>query len=280
MTYSPKPPFPDWDHRRYFVDEAGDPTLFNKHGTPIIGEPGCSRYFVLGFAEIDQEEILNNKFINLRTDLLGDAKLNKLPSMQLSARKTMEQFHAVNDHPSIRSRVIDIICAHQFCFYAIIRDKKRVLSDLYATQRIVPNYRYSDNTLYDSMVERLFRDRLHAEHCSILFSRRGRSDRTEALIKALQAAQARFQERWNSPAGRPPIVRAADSRHSAGLQLTDYCLWALQRIITIGDDSLWRVLNPHAVEIVSLDHGPGLDGHAFNRLNPLTLESWRQAPGI
>ncbi len=28
----------------YFVDEAGDPTLFNRKGQLIIGNEGCSRY--------------------------------------------------------------------------------------------------------------------------------------------------------------------------------------------------------------------------------------------
>ena len=29
----------------YFVDEAGDPSLFNAKGKVIVGTEGCSRYF-------------------------------------------------------------------------------------------------------------------------------------------------------------------------------------------------------------------------------------------
>ena len=36
----------------YYVDEAGDGTLFNARGKVIIGEEGCSRYFMLGILEV------------------------------------------------------------------------------------------------------------------------------------------------------------------------------------------------------------------------------------
>lgn len=34
--------------RRYFVDEAGDPVLFNRRREVVVGRDGCSRYFVIG----------------------------------------------------------------------------------------------------------------------------------------------------------------------------------------------------------------------------------------
>lgn len=38
--------------RHYYVDEAGDLTLFNKKGKVIIGQEGCSKLFFLGTAHI------------------------------------------------------------------------------------------------------------------------------------------------------------------------------------------------------------------------------------
>jgi len=32
----------------FFVDEAGDDTLFDKKGRVIVGQEGCSNYFILG----------------------------------------------------------------------------------------------------------------------------------------------------------------------------------------------------------------------------------------
>jgi len=36
---------------RDYFDEAGDGTLFNKHGRVIVGTEGCSRFFILGLVE-------------------------------------------------------------------------------------------------------------------------------------------------------------------------------------------------------------------------------------
>jgi hypothetical protein len=36
----------------YYVDEAGDGTLFDSRGRTIIGTPGCSIFFILGLLEI------------------------------------------------------------------------------------------------------------------------------------------------------------------------------------------------------------------------------------
>jgi hypothetical protein len=38
--------------RHYFVDEAGDGTLFNGKGQVLIGSEGCSRFFILGLVDI------------------------------------------------------------------------------------------------------------------------------------------------------------------------------------------------------------------------------------
>ena len=42
----------------YFVDEAGDSTLFNKKGEVLLGTQGCSRYFMLGLLQVGNPETL------------------------------------------------------------------------------------------------------------------------------------------------------------------------------------------------------------------------------
>ncbi len=46
------------DKIRFFVDEAGDPTIFNNAGEVIIGNNGCSRFFMLGKLEVDDPNLL------------------------------------------------------------------------------------------------------------------------------------------------------------------------------------------------------------------------------
>ena len=57
----------------YFVDEAGDPTLFNRKGRIIVNEDGCSNYFILGKMEIDEPAEVEQALEALRADLLKKA---------------------------------------------------------------------------------------------------------------------------------------------------------------------------------------------------------------
>ena len=41
----------------YFVDEAGTPTLFRRCRESIVGQEGCSNYFILGKLEVDEPGI-------------------------------------------------------------------------------------------------------------------------------------------------------------------------------------------------------------------------------
>lgn len=271
---------PRWDLRRYYIDEAGDPTLFNKHGTVIAGREDCSSHFLIGHVEVDDPAALSRAIEDLRRDLLNDPALSRLPSMQPEARKTAEAFHANKDHPEVKKEVFDLLARKPFRFYAVVRDKRQVLEDLRATQRLFPEFRYSENALYDSMVGRLLRDRLHVEECQIVFARRGKKDRQAAFLRAIESAKTGFADRWGHMVETPQTARGAYPREFAGLQAVDYCLWALQRLIMRGDDSWWPKVASKTVEVVTLDHGRPQDGLAFGGSNPLTLDSWKKLPGI
>ena len=87
--------------RYYFVDEAGDLTLFNKKGKVIIGQEGCSKYFILGIAQLNNPHETRVKINELRNVILSDAYLQGIPSVQ---RKTKYFFHAKDDCPASGKR--------------------------------------------------------------------------------------------------------------------------------------------------------------------------------
>src|SRR5690606_13895685 len=58
--------------RYYYVDEAGDSTLFNARGRVIVGSEGCSRFFILGKLEVVQPDHLADALLALRKRLLAD----------------------------------------------------------------------------------------------------------------------------------------------------------------------------------------------------------------
>jgi hypothetical protein len=89
----------------YFVDEAGDPTLFNRKGRVIVGDEGCSRYFMLGKLEISEPEVLSAQLAALRQELVTDPYFKAVPSMRPGNRKTALAFHAKDDVSEVRRRI-------------------------------------------------------------------------------------------------------------------------------------------------------------------------------
>ena len=97
----------------YFVDEAGDGTLFNKRKQVVVGREGCSGYFALGALEVADPKTLHDALVALRTDLRADPYLAKVPSMQPERRKTAEAFHAKDDCAEVRREVYRLLLQHE-----------------------------------------------------------------------------------------------------------------------------------------------------------------------
>jgi hypothetical protein len=231
--------------RRYFVDEAGDAVLFDGKGRSIIGMTGCSRYFILGLLDVADPVALTHALHDLRETLLSDPYFSGVPSMQPKARKTAFAFHAKDDLPEVRREVFSVLMKHDLRFFAVVRNKRKVLD--YVRERNLADspYRYHPNELYDYLVRSLFKDRLHKDdEYQICFARRGKSDRTEALAAALEAARKKFTEKWGIESTAPMIVKPYSSSGNAGLQAVDYFLWALQRFYERSEDRFLNLLWP------------------------------------
>jgi len=85
----------------YFVDEAGDLTLFNKRGKIIVGSQGVSKFFMLGVADIPNPKNVHYTLNKLRAELLADPYFKNVPSMRPEASKTAISFHASKDLPKL-----------------------------------------------------------------------------------------------------------------------------------------------------------------------------------
>lgn len=241
--------------RFYFVDEAGDPTLFSARGQVLVGSEGCSRCFMLGVLDVADPAVLAVAMQALRMQLLADPYFHGVPSMQPASRKTALAFHAKDDVAEVRREVFKLLLQHDLKFFAVVRDKQRVLD--YVQRRNLNDlaYRYQPNELYDNLVARLFKNRLHlAPEVEVCFAARGKSDRSAALRSALQTAQARFQAAWGRPSATALHVKQSTPAHEAALQAVDYFLWALQRHFERGEsryaELIWsKVGVVHAVDM-------------------------------
>ena len=176
----------------YFVDESGDPALFNTKGRVIVGSEGCSRFFILGNLDVSEPQRLADALNDLRRNLLADPYFAGVPSMSPQQRKTARMFHAKDDVAEVRREVFKLLLNFDVRFYAVVRDNSRSLKGL-AHNLKRPRYRYHPNQLYDRCVPLLFEGRLHKhESYRIVFARRGSSDRTQAFESGLLEAKEKF----------------------------------------------------------------------------------------
>jgi hypothetical protein len=280
MNKRPKK-IPSVDTRHYFVDEGGDGTLFASKGRVIIGTPGCSRFFMLGLLDVLDPAALQTSMDNLRAQLLNDPYFRNVPSMQSAGGKTALAFHAKDDLPEVRREVFNFLRnVDGLRFFAVVTDKLSVLDFVRQQNERKPTYRYNPNELYDYLTRRLFRDRLHQDGSyEIMFSKRGKSDRTAALKNALEAARLRFAEQWNVTSYAPMHVTAGTPQTHAGLQAVDYFTWALQRLYEAGEDRyveyLWSSF--HLVQDIDDQRQAGY-GAYYTQKKPLNAAvlAWRK----
>lgn len=266
--------------RQYFVDEAGDPILFNRRKQIVVATEGCSGYFVLGLMDIADPNGLGAAMEKLRQDLLSDPYLRGVPSMQAKAGRTALAFHAKDDPPEVRREVFKLLMReeHTMRFFAVVRDKQAVLAYVRQRNEQDVSYRYRPNELYDSLVSRLFKDRLHKDDgYRIHFARRGSSDRTAALCDALERARSNFARKWGILSNAPIEVCPATPQQCPGLQATDYFLWALQRVYERGEGRYLQFVWPKVSLVHDIDDTTTAKyGAYYTRKNPLECDKMRR----
>jgi hypothetical protein len=240
--------------KHYFVDEAGDPVLFDGKGRVLVGTEGCSRYFVVGLLDVADATKLSADLANLRADLLADPYFKNVPSFQPEAKKTALYFHAKDDLPEVRREMLKLLRRHELKFSAVVRDKQAVLDFVRARNERGTTYRYKPDDLYDHAVRRLFKDRLHKhDGYTIRFAIRGNNHRTAAFQTALETARERFASERGIAIVSKLDVKAARPTDEPALQAVDYYLWALQRTFEKREDRFLELLWPQCSLVVDVD---------------------------
>jgi len=236
----------------YFVDEAGDTTLFNARGVVVVGMEGVSNTFIVGVADVPDPAHARLRLEQLRTALIADPYFKGVPSMQPGTGKTASCFHAKNDLPEVRREVFKLLSSLGVKVQAAIRRK----ADLVGTARILhargEKLRASD--VYDDLVRRLFKNLLHrgSSH-EVCFARRGKGDRQEALEAAITLAKRNFRRKWNTDVNQPCLIRSSVPSQDAGLEIVDYYLWALQRLIERDEDRYFAAVADQFSLVMDLD---------------------------
>ena len=275
MTSEPETPK---SRLHYFVDEAGDPTLFNRKGRVIVGDAGCSRYFILGKLDIEEPQSLDGELASLRADLLADPYFKGVPSMQPKANKTALAFHAKDDVAEVRREVYRLLLKARLRFYAVVRDKLHLASYVQQQNARDPRYRYSQNEQYDLLVSELFAKLHHmADQVHICFAKRGTKPRNDAFRRALEQAGEAFARGFGFQHPAVNEVMSSTPQHCPGLQAADYYLWALQRFYERREDRFLELIWPQVGEIHDLDRlDQGRRGVFYTKQKPLMLAAFEE----
>lgn len=239
-------PQPPASAKHYFVDEAGDGTLFDRKGRVIIGEAGCSQFFIVGLADVANVAAIKADFDALRAAVINDPFLRKLRQFRPERKETSVCFHATVDPVEVRWEIYKILLKHEFRFSAVIKSKRTVLEYVKSRNQQNKTYRYHEDELYDFILRRLFKDRLHLhDKYRVTFAIRGNRKRTGELRAAIEQARAAFLQEHQIDSLAAVEVVPEYSQNETGLQVVDYCLWALQRVCERPDeDGCDRYLNP------------------------------------
>jgi hypothetical protein len=296
----------------FFVDEAGDLTLFNKRGRIIVGTEGVSKTFMLGIAEVPDPPAVALALQTLRADLLADPYFKGVPSMRDDARKTALCFHAKDDLAEVRREVFKVIGSLGVRIWVAIRRKAALAAEAKASHgRGIP---LRPDGIYDDLVRKLsggLPDKPGPN--SIVFARRGKANRTTALANAIMQQEGRewphqvvvrfasfaeyaaFEEQggmnWmlkamqqakvatHNPAQprssrfAPVVVGSGYPHQFPGLQVVDYYLWAIQRLLERNEDRFFNLLASNFELIMDLDDTRhAADGERYDASNPLTIE--------
>lgn len=267
----------------YFVDEAGDTTLFGRHGKVMVGTEMVSRFFMVARLEVPDVEALAADIAALRAQLLSDPLLNSVPSMQVAAGKTALFFHAKDDVPEVRHAVFKLLMQHELRISVVVKDKQALLAEVRQREAANPKYRYraDGHNIYDDLIGRLFnRFGTFGVTRHVTFAVRGNKARTEALKNVLDQIDARFANDFGfMPHGHTTIHSSYPSL-TAGLQACDYLLWALQRFYERHEERYLHAMWPKFARVFDLDapvpKTKGKPIHAgveFNEKHPLSLKS-------
>jgi len=180
-----------------FADEAGCFTFENK--------PGASRYFILCTVAMD-DDALATALTKLRRELAwGGAELG-------------DYFHACDDKQAVRDRVFDAILRHPFTIQATVMEKSKAQPKLRVTRSRF--YQYGWYYHFRHGTHGLFEPQHEALITTACLGTKKERIAFEGAVHDVMRQTMRVKD-WKTDF----MPAAADY----GLQVADYCAWAIQR---------------------------------------------------
>lgn len=245
----------------FFVDESGDPTFYDRMGRLIVGQPGCSRILLLGFVKIVDPEPVRRAPHSLRDELVHDPYFADFPSIG----RTALAFHATDDLPEIRYRVLRLIAGLDVQAQFVVARKKE--------WQFRSQFHTSESEFYDHLVSQLFERVLHTHgHNLIYLAKRGSRDRQKPLCEAIRSGVRRFDEKWGVSVGTTTTVQVQSPVGEPCLSVIDYLNWAVFRAFTRGEMRYYRTVEEKVSLLVDLYDTEQYPRNWYSRKNPFDVK--------
>jgi hypothetical protein len=243
----------------YFVDESGDPAFYNKNGTLIVGNEGCSKILIMGFVESKNPKQIRTALDNLRKELLNDPYLLGIPSIE----KTKKVFHAKDDCPEVRQAVFKKLLELDFKAQFVVARK--------IEQVFRKRFNCNENKFYDHLISSLFQNVLHRySNNRIIFAVRGSKNRQQPLNQAIIKAASTFEKKWNASIFKKIEIdiTAQSLLGEPCLQVIDYLNWAVYRAFTKKEMRFYKTIEEKVSLIVDLYDSRNYPNNWYSRKNP------------
>jgi len=236
------------DSVTYYVDESGDLTLFDKKGRPVQ-DKGSSKTLMLGLIKLKEGNDFSQHFESFKKTIITDPTFQTFPSIE----KTKLKFHAKDDHVTIKREVYKYIANLDFSVQVIVR-RKSVLIEQAITQFEYDKQKMKDKQIYSDLVRRLFDKNIHkANYYNIYFANRGKTFTNHSLKEAMFNTREKFCNKYGIAVNSHFKVFCVESSNYYGLQIIDYCLWALQRMYEKGEDAYFKIIQDKFKLIIDVD---------------------------
>jgi len=245
----------------FFVDESGDPTFFDRFGSLIVGQPGCSPILILGFIETCEPTRIRREIERLHKDIAADQYLEGVPSIG----KTNVAFHAKDDVPEVRQAVYKCLMGMDFKAQLVVARK---------IERVFRNTCHSnEGKFYDRLVTQLFQSVLHRHAINrIYISRRGASTRQEPLESAVKLGISKFEAKWRTEVNTEVTVLTQTPVGEPCLQVIDYMNWAVYRAFVKGEMRYYSFVEEKVSLLVDLYDSRKYPKNWYNRDNPFDIK--------
>lgn len=244
----------------FFVDEAGDPTFYDRYGRFIVGKEGCSKILLLGFIKTANPIPLRAAIMALHKEINSDLYLKDIPSVI----KSNIAFHAKDDSPEIREKVYKTILNLDFKAEFIVARK---IENIFKIR-----HKGKENLFYDDLTIKLFKNKLHlSQQNRIYFAVRGNKTRQAPLEEAIQTAKNAFETEHGVKVDSQIFILPQSPYGEPCLQIIDYMNWAVQRAFVRNEDRYYKFVENKVKFVCDVYDTDKYPNNFYSRVNPFSI---------